>query len=165
MKKDIKIILIKLAPSLLLIFLSFLQGVFTGFLNLFFFIFIYSLIYYCFLNNERFFNIIAIFISGIILDSVNDIYLGFNSFVFLTIYLITKFEIKYIKVKDFLNTYIFYAINIFITVIFVIIFSLFTDINFAPSIEFVIIALIIFPLVYNGIRIYKMIAPKSYEKY
>ncbi|MDR2007385.1 MAG: hypothetical protein LBQ34_00220 [Alphaproteobacteria bacterium] len=165
MKKIIKIILLKSYPSLILILLSFLAGVFTGFLNLFLFILVYSLVFYAFLINEKTFHIVAVVISGIILDSVNDIALGLSSFIFLAVYLATRFEIKYVKVKDFLSTYIFFAVNILATIIFVSIFSFFVDTNFAPIIEFVIISLIIFPLVYNGIRIYKMIAPKSYEKY
>ncbi|MCL2567139.1 MAG: hypothetical protein FWE18_03465 [Alphaproteobacteria bacterium] len=165
MNKNIKLILIKSYPSLLLIFLSFLAGIFTGFLNLFLFILVYSLVFYSFLINEKYFHIVAIFISGLILDSVNDIALGLSSFIFLAVYLAAKFEIKYIKIKDFLSTYIFYTINIVATIVFVVIFSLMVDTNFAPIAEFIIISLIIFPLVYNGVRIYKMIAPKSYEKY
>ena len=164
MKKQALFILGKIAPSILLILLAFIQGIVTGFFNLFLFVLIYSLVFYYFINNERFFNIFAVLLTGIILDSVNDIYLGLNSFIFLSIYAVTYIEMKYIKIKDFLTTYLFYTINIIITAIFILILSIIIHTNFVGTLEFIIISLLIFPVLYNGIKIYKMITPKSYEK-
>ena len=164
MKKKVLLILGKFAPSVLLMLLAFTQGVTTGFLNLFLFILIYALVFFYFINNEKFFNIVAIALTGLILDSVNDIYLGLNSFIFLCIYAITAIEMKYIKIKDFLSTYFFYLINIMITTIFMLFLSFIIHTNFVGLLEFIIISLLIFPVLYNVIKIYKIIAPKSYEK-
>ncbi len=134
-------------------------------MNIFIFILVYSLIFYHFIMKENLFNIFAVVLSGIILDSINDIYLGLNSFIFLSIYAVTAFEIRYMKVRDFLTTYFFYSINIVLTAIFILIISIFVHTNFVSMIEFIIISLLIFPILYNSIKLYKIIAPKSYEKY
>lgn len=163
MKKQILFFLNKIAPSVFLVLMSFAQGIFTGFFSMFLFILLYSLIFYYFIINERFFNIFAIVLSGIILDSINDIYLGLSSFIFLAIYAASFYESRYIKTKDFLTTYLFYSLNIVATTLFIFILSLFVNTNFVGTIEFLVITLLIFPVLYNSIKLYRMIAPKSYE--
>ncbi len=160
MKKNIKKILKKYTPSILLLVLVVLQAISSGYLNFLLFVFIYSSVFYCIFMEEKKLSLIIVFISGLTLDAVNDVIFGLSSFIFMIMYIICKIEMRYLKTKDFLSAYMFYSINIISMMLFVKILSIFVNVNFVSPISFILWSLLMFPLLYNIIRLYKTTTPK-----
>ena len=146
-----------------LLVMSFAQGMFSPELMVFSLAFIYSIILLIALKNPFISSIFTIFLSGLILDSVNDILLGTSSLVFMCMYFLSYLEVTLTKVKHFINLYLFFILNnLLLCGIFGFI-NLFTDLGFISLIYYLSYAIICFPILYFISFIYSIIYLRNHE--
>ena len=109
---------------------------------------IYCIVYFNIIFNLKNTPIFTLFILGILLDSINNIFFGLSSFFFIISILIIKVENHFLHIKDMLTTYISFILNISIFAIILIIISLIIQNDIFIIIKTLTTCIIIFPFMY-----------------
>lgn len=149
--------------DIFILIVALLQGMFDKNTNIILLIFNYTLIHFLVLRARYRVNVFILLVVGIILDSVNDIYIGLSSVLFLLLYLVTYYQIRLLQTIHFFNTYVWFIVNtlVFTIVLFIAVYLL--NIDFVNPILYAVISCFFYPIIYICSVIIKLLISKYHE--